>query len=98
MMRFLSKFCNIQELQDIQSIIQSVLDRLQIRITMKSLKFFNVTCCDRIYTLYRVWRSLKKIFVGKKLVETRVKKILEKLSRTRFLTEFEFRALFFGAT
>ena len=30
--------------------------------------------------------------------KTRVKKILEKLSRTRFLTEFEFRALFFGAT
>ena len=28
----------------------------------------------------------------------RVKKILEKLSRTQFLTEFEFRALFFGAT
>ena len=39
-MRFLSKFCNIQELQDIQSVIKSVLDRLQIRITMKSLKFF----------------------------------------------------------
>ena len=28
----------------------------------------------------------------------RVKKILEQLSRTRFLTAFEFRALFFGAT
>ena len=26
-----------------------------------------------------------------------MKKILEQLSRTRFLTEFEFRALFFGA-
>ena len=30
-------------------------------------------------------------------VSTRVKNILEQLSRTRFLTEFEFRALFFGA-
>ena len=36
----------------------------------------------------------------KKLVKhiIRVKKILEQFSRTRFLTEFEFRALFFGAT
>ena len=42
--------------------------------------------------------NLIHFWFAKFMKTARVKKILEKLSRTRFLTELEFRALFFGAT
>ena len=40
----------------------------------------------------------KVLHNDRSITSVRGKKILEQLSRTRFLTEFEFRALFFGAT
>ena len=57
---------------------------------------FRLPICTK--GLFALCSLIKGIQLNVSFILTRVKKILEKLSRTRFLTEFEFRALFFGAT
>ena len=63
-------------------------------LTWSYERFICYYCC-RCCSWKTFLNSTKKVDI---YCTTRVKKILEQLSRPRFITEFEIRALYFGAT